>query len=511
MAGLVALGGKQNKLEAVSRSRHTVIGAGGMYRLLLVSLSVLAAFATASAVAAETKRPPNIVVFLVDDLGATDLGCFGSTFYETPNVDRLAAGGMKFTAAHSSCPVCSPTRASMMTGRYPQRTGITDYINPRGGNQPEGWTRNTRLLPASYSDHLPLSEHTIAEALQHAGYKTFFAGKWHLGGNGLSPTEQGFEINKGGTDAGSPRSYFSPYQNAKLPDGPAGESLPIRLADETCKFIADNKTKPFFAYLSFYSVHIPLQATKAGIAKYQAKAAKMPEAQEFGREHASRLRLVQRHPTYAWMVEEMDRAVGKVLDTLDELKLADNTIVIFTSDNGGLATGEGSPTANLGLRAGKGWMYEGGIRVASVIRWPGVAAAGSECATPTISMDYFPTMLEAAGEPLKGDQVVDGVSLVPLLRGGSIPERTLYWDYPHYGNQGGLPTSCVREGRWKLIEWREDGALELFDLEADPGEHHDLAKVEPAIAKRLHESLVKWRKDIGAKPPTPNPRYTSSK
>lgn len=469
---------------------------------------ILVTFSSGSAVAEKVGRPPNIVVFLVDDLGATDLGCFGSTFYETPNVDRLAAGGMRFTAAHSTCPVCSPTRASILTGRYPQRTGITDYINPSGANQPEGWTRNTRLLPAGYSDHLALNERTIAEELRDAGYATFFDGKWHLGGKGFLPTEQGFEINKGGTNAGSPRSYFSPYKNSLLADGPPGESLPMRLAEETCKFIGANRERPFFAYLSFYSVHLPLQATKDGIAKYEAKAARLPAGnKEFGRERESKWRLVQKHPTYAWMVEEMDRGVGRVLDKLDELKLADNTVVIFTSDNGGLATGAVTPTTNLPLRAGKGWMYEGGIRVATVVRWPGVAAAGSTCATPILSIDYFPTLLEAAGKAPAERGSIDGVSIVPLLRGRSIPERTLYWDYPHYGNQGGLPASAVREGKWKLIEWREDGALELYDLEADPGEKHNLAQTQAEVAARLAGKLATWRREVGAKAPTPNPKY----
>ena len=243
-------------------------------------LSAAVTFSNGFAMAESVKRPPNIVVFLVDDLGATDLGCFGSTFYETPNVDRLAAGGMRFSAAYSACPVCSPTRASIMTGRYPQRTGITDYINPRGANQPANWNRNTLLLPAKYSDHLMLKERTIAEELHDAGYATFFAGKWHLGGDGFLPTDQGFDINKGGLDWGQPKSYFSPYSNPLLPDGPRGESLPLRLADETCKFIGANRERPFFAYLSFYSVHLPLQATKEGIAKYEAKAASLPASGE---------------------------------------------------------------------------------------------------------------------------------------------------------------------------------------------------------------------------------------
>jgi arylsulfatase A-like enzyme len=478
-----------------------------MSRSTLSSLIILSTFLVGSATADKVERPPNIVVFLVDDLGATDLGCFGSIFYETPNVDRLAAEGMRFTAAHTACPVCSPTRASILTGRYPQRTGITDYINPRGANQPLNWTRNTQLLPAKYSDHLKLKERTIAEELHDGGYATFFAGKWHLGGMGYLPTDQGFDINKGGLDWGQPKSYFSPYGNPLLPDGPRGESLTLRLANETCKFIAANRERPFFAYLSFYSVHLPLQATKEGIAKYEAKAGKLSSDKvEFGRERDSKWRLVQKHPTYAAMVEATDTAIGMVLNKLNELKLADDTLVIFTSDNGGLATGEGCPTSNLPLRAGKGWMYEGGIRVATIVRWPGVVAPGTKCATPIISMDYFPTLLEAAGKSTN-QKPVDGVSIVPLLRGKSIPERVFYWDYPHYGNQGGAPASAVREGKWKLIEWREDGALELYDLEADPSETRDLVKSEPEITKRLHESLAKWRQEIGARAPTPNPKF----
>jgi arylsulfatase A-like enzyme len=479
-----------------------------MKHVLLFVLSAAALLSCKSAVAEKVAGQPNIVVFLVDDLGATDLGCFGSTFYETPNVDRLAARGMRFTAAHTACPVCSPTRASILTGRYPQRTGITDYINPRAANQPLNWTRNTKLLPAKYSDHLKLKERTIAEELKDAGYATFFAGKWHLGGGGFLPTDQGFDINKGGLDWGQPKSYFSPYGNLLLPDGPRGESLTLRLADETCKFIAANRERPFFAYLSFYSVHLPLQATKEGIAKYTAKAANLTsDKAEFGRERESKWRLVQKHPTYAAMVEATDTAIGMVLDKLHELKLAGNTLVIFTSDNGGLATGEGCPTSNLPLRAGKGWMYEGGIRVATIVRWPGVVAPGTTCAAPIISMDYFPTLLEAAGKSMTAQKPIDGVSIVPLLRDKSIPERVFYWDYPHYGNQGGAPASAVRDGKWKLIEWREDGALELYDLEADPSETHDLAKLQPKITARLQESLAKWRQDIRARPPTPNPKY----
>jgi arylsulfatase A-like enzyme len=445
---------------------------------------------------------------LVDDLGATDLGCFGSTFYETPHIDRLAKEGVRFTAAYAACPVCSPTRASMMTGRYPQRTGITDYINGSGANQPEQWRRNTKMLPAPYADHLALEERTLAEALREAGYATFFAGKWHLGGHGFLPTDQGFDINRGGYNAGSPHSYFSPYRNPLLKDGPPGEHLPLRLANETCQFIADNASRPFFAVLSFYSVHIPLQGRPDLIEKYQAKAAALPPpASAWRREHDSEVRLVQNHPTYAAMVEAMDAAVGIVLDRLDELGLAEDTLIVFTSDNGGLSTKEGSPTSNVPLRAGKGWLYEGGLRVPAIIRWPRVTNPGSSSGVPIISNDYFPTFLEAAAVTPAEDRRIDGTSLVPLFRGESIEGRPFYWHYPHYGNQGGMPGSAVRDGRWKLNEWHEDGAIELYDLNADLGETQNLVDSHPDIAGRLRGLLEAWRREVGAKLPKPNPRY----
>ncbi len=476
-------------------------------RSLLSVFALVLAATIAHDWSAET-RPPNIVVFLVDDLGATDVGCFGSTFYETPNIDRLASGGMRFTAAYAACPVCSPTRASMMTGRYPQRSGITDFINPYGVNQPENWKRNTRLLPAPYADHLALSERTIAEELHDAGYATFFAGKWHLGGKGFLPTDQGFDVNKGGLDWGLPKSYYSPYGNPLLADGPPGESLTRRLGDETCEFIESHRERPFFAYLSFYSVHVPLKSTEKLVAKYKAKAAGLPHTgPAWGQEHDNKVRLLQDNPTYAAMIEETDDAIGAVLDKLDELGLAQNTIVLFTSDNGGLATAEGWSTSNAPLRAGKGWVYEGGIREPTIIRWPGVAEPGSTCATPIISNDYFPTFLEAAGRPVKPEQHIDGVSLTPLLRGEQLAQRALFWDYPHYGNQGGAPASAVRDGRWKLIEWREGDPLEVFDLEADPSETHNLAESQADIVVQLHGMLENWRKEAKAKAPHANPNF----
>jgi arylsulfatase A-like enzyme len=464
--------------------------------------------AGSAALAADANRPPNIVMFLADDLGYSDLGSFGSTFYETPHLDRLAATGMRFTSAYSACPVCSPSRASIMTGRYPQRCGITDYINMGGGNQPENWRRNTRLVPAPYSDHLALDQRTIAEVLKGAGYATFFAGKWHLGSQEFGPEKQGFQINKGGTAAGSPRSYFSPYGNPRLDDGPPGEHLTMRLAEEANRFIAANADRAFFVMMPTYDVHIPLMAPDELVKKYEAKAAKLNlSGPAWGKERASRVRLVQNHATYAAMIESMDAAVGRVLQKLDELGLTETTVVVFTADNGGLSTAEGSPTSNLPLRAGKGWLYEGGIRVPTIVRWPGVTPEGSTCATPISSFDYFPTFVEAAALATDSERQLDGKSIVPLLRGGKIEPRALYWDYPHYGNQGGSPGSAIRDGRWKLVEWHDEGSVELYDLEADPGEKRNLVGEHADLAARLRESLAKWRREVGAKPATTNSRY----
>jgi arylsulfatase A-like enzyme len=452
------------------------------------------------------ERPPNIVLFVMDDLGATDLGCFGSTFYETPHIDELAAGGMRFTAAYAACPVCSPTRASIMTGRYPQRAGITDYIG--GSNQPEKWTRNTRLLPAPYSMQLALEERTIAEVLREAGYANCSSGKWHLGGTGFLPTDQGFDVNIAGYAAGSPRSYFPPYQNPFLTDGPPGEYLPLRLAGEACQFMAAHAERRFFVYVPLNSVHTPLQAKPELVKKYEAKAASLDaDGPAWRREWDTKVRLVQNHPTYAAMIESMDAAVGTVLTELEELGLADNTVVIFTSDNGGLSTAEGRPTSNVPLRAGKGWLYEGGIRVPTIVRWPDVIAPGSNCSTPIISNDYFPTIVEAVQEKVESPQDIDGTSIVPLLRGETIDERPLFWHYPHYGNQGGMPGGAVRDGRWKLIEWYESGDIELYDLEVDPSETKNLATERADVAEKLLTSLNEWRRDVGGKMPKANPRF----
>ncbi|MBN1505941.1 MAG: sulfatase [Sedimentisphaerales bacterium] len=459
------------------------------------------------------RRRPNFVFFLVDDLGWRDLGCFGSTFYETPNVDRLAAQGMRFTNAYAACPVCSPTRASVMTGKYPARLRTTDYFGaPQPDTVRKHWTKNKPLLPARYEDRLPLAEVTIAEALREHGYATCFAGKWHLGPEGFWPENQGFDVNKGGIERGGPyggKRYFSPYGNPRLADGPEGEHLPDRLASETCRFIEFNKDRSFLAYLSFYSVHVPLMAREDLKSKYQQKAEQVKhDGPDWGKEGDRQVRRVQDHAVYAGMVEAMDQAVGKVLDTLDRLGLLRDTVVFFMSDNGGLSTSEGHPTCNLPLRAGKGWLYEGGIREPMIVRWPGVATAGSVCREPVISTDFYPTMLEMAGLPLEPQQHLDGRSTVPLLKGtAGLSRQAIYWHYPHYSNQGGKPGGAVRASDFKLIESYEDGRLELYNLRADLGEQHDLSAEMPDKAAELRQMLHQWRQEVGAVMPKPNPDW----
>ncbi len=475
-------------------------------RILLLVGFVLLSSSTMS------EAQTNVVFFLADDLGQRDLGCYGSTFYETPHVDRLAREGAKFTDAYAACPVCSPTRASIMSGQWPQRTGITDYIG--APLKPNDWKRNTKLLPAPYTDRFALDSPTLAKSLKSAGYATFFAGKWHLGPEGWWPENQGFDFNFGGIDRGGPyggNKYFSPYGNPRLTDGPPGEHLPDRLASEACTFIENHKDQPFFAYVSFYDVHTPLMAREDLQQKYEEKRMQLGLTAEWGREHERDVRLVQEHAIYAAMVEAMDLAVGKVLAKLDELGLAENTLVIFTSDNGGLSTSEGWPTSNLPLRGGKGWIYEGGIRQPLLVRWPGVVTPGQVIVTPVSSPDFFPTLLDATATKPTSGQTLDGLSLVPLLQGQSLPERPLFWHYPHYGNQGGAPSAAIRRGDWKLIQWFEDDRFELFNLAMDIGEQIDVAGQEPQRVAQLRNELHEWQMEVGAKFPLPNPDYDADK
>ena len=463
-----------------------------------------------SNVFAEQAKKPNIVFLLIDDLGWTDLGCYGSKYYETPNLDNLCKSGMKFTDAYAACPVCSPTRASIMSGKYPARLDTTDWF---GAPQPYGvqkhWTKTKKLLPAPYIEHLPLEEKTMAETFRENGYSTYFIGKWHLGGKGFHPDQQGFDVNIGGCHAGNPGSYFAPYKNIENLDAPDGEYLPERLANEAVKLInGSDAEKPFLLYYSMYSVHTPLQTKQMLKKKYDEKKATMGLKNEVIKEGNRDVRSVQENEIYAGMMEAMDSSIGRLIDALKQKKLYDNTIFVFMSDNGGLSTSEGRPTCNLPLRCGKGWLYEGGIREPMFVVWPGVVTPGTVCDEPVISTDFYPTLLDMASLPKQESQHTDGVSFVSLLKGAkNLNRKAIYWHYPHYGNQGGAPGSAVRCGDYKLIEWLEDGKLELFNLREDIGEKNDLSAKMPKKVKELHEMLCKWRKDVDAKMPQPNPRY----
>ncbi|MFM8173944.1 MAG: sulfatase [Pirellulaceae bacterium] len=479
-----------------------------MSRCVLAMASFVWLLASSGVVHGSTPGPLNVLLFLVDDLGQRDLGCYGSTFYETPNLDRLAAQGNRFTDAYAACPVCSPTRASLMTGQWPQRSGITDFIG--APTLPSSWKRNTRLLPASYQDRLPLDSITIAEMFRHGGYATFFAGKWHLGPEGWWPENQGFQQNLGGTGQGGPyggNKYFAPYENPRLPDGPAGEHLPDRLANETMKFIESHRDQPFFACFSFYSVHTPLMAREDLQRKYERKRERLGLKATWGVEGEREVRLVQDHAIYAAMVEAMDAAVGKVLGKLDDLGIADRTLVLFTSDNGGLSTSEGWPTSNAPLRAGKGWLYEGGIRVPLLARWPGASTPGATISYPVATPDLFPTMLQAAGIQLPPEQTVDGISLLPSILGEPMPDRSLFWHYPHYGNQGGAPGAAIRRGDWKLIHWYEEDRDELFRLSDDIEEQRDRSNSHADVRMQLRDELATWQKELSVAYPTINPAY----
>ncbi len=456
---------------------------------------------------------PNIVFILADDLGYKDLGCYGSTFYDTPNIDALAKQGALFTDGYAACPVCSPTRASLMSGQYQQRTGVTDWV---GSPQPDKWKRNTKSLPAPYTEELPLDTVTMGEMLKSVGYTTGYFGKWHLGPEGYWPENQGFDVNKGGWSKGQPNGpghYFSPYGNPRLPDGPAGELLPDRLSSEACKFIEDNRDKPFLAYLAFYEVHGPLMTTEALEAKYKKRVADRGLKTKWGKEHDIDIdvRESQDHPVYAGMVNSMDTAAGKVLAKLKELGLDKNTIVVFTSDNGGVATSEGWPTSNQPLRGGKGWLYEGGIREPLLVRWPGVTKPGSVVTVPVVSPDFYKTFMDMAGAKAPANQPLDGIDLKPILQRKRVAERPLFWEYPHYGNQGGAPGAVVRLGNWKLINWFDDNKIELFNLSKDIGEKNNLAAQQPERVKRMLALLSDWKKRVGAKDATPNPNYDPAK
>lgn len=460
---------------------------------------------------------PNFVFILVDDLGKEDLGIEGSKFHETPNIDSIGRKALRFDRGYSACQVCSPSRAAIQTGKTPARVNITDYISIGRGNQPEKWGRNTKLLPAEYEPQLSLKEVTIAEALKKHGYQTFFAGKWHLGGDGFTPTEQGYDENQGGYHYGTPPGgYHSPYRNPKLSDDAPGTELPMRLGKETADFISRKAkaNEPFFAMLSFYSVHGPIQCSKNRFQKFQAKAEKLGLTQRteprFLFDRTKEVRQVQDHPIYAGMMAALDDSVGLVLEALDKSGVAENTVVIFTSDNGGVSSGDGFATSCLPMRGGKGRQWEGGIRQPFYIAWPGVTYGKTTNLLAT-GMDFYPTILEIAGIDAMPDQHVDGRSLVPALKGKAMKNRPLFWHYPHYGNQGGEPSAIVMEDDWKLIHYFEDDRVELYNVVDDIGEKKDRSKESPERTASMLAQLREWQKEVGAKFPSQNPKFNENR
>ena len=442
------------------------------------------------------RKQPNIVLIFIDDMGWRDVGFMGSRYYETPNIDRLAGQGMVFTNAYANGPNCAPSRACLLSGQYGPRHGVyTVSTSSRGPS------KLRKLIPIANTTVLDSKIVTIAEAIKPAGYVSASIGKWHLGNDPqFGPVGQGFDVNVGGYSAGSPaKGYFVPYGNPELPDGPQGEYLTDRLTDEALDFIETNKDKPFFLYLPHYAVHTPLHAKPELINKYKKKAGSNG----------------QDNPTYAAMIESTDQGVGRIMEKLDELGLSDNTIVFFFSDNGGVK----GITSNQPLRGGKGMLYEGGIREPMFVCWPGVVKAGTICDTPVIGIDLYPTILEMAGAQKPRGKLLDGRSIVPLLKGRkSLNRKAIFWHFPAYlqGKAEGArdpyfrtrPGAAVRAGHWKLIEYFEDGALELYNLKNDIAEQNNLAEIMPEKTSELHKLMLAWRKAVNAPVPTElNPDY----
>ncbi len=519
----------------------------------LLALLIVCVCAVASH-AAEPQKP-NVVLFLVDDLGWRDLSCYGSTFYETPNLDRFARENVRFTDAYSACHVCSPTRVSVMTGKYPARMQMTDWL-PGRREYPFQRFNNAKIL-----QQLPAAETTLAEALREHGYATGHFGKWHLGEDPSGPLQHGFDVqvprwNKGWPNAG----YHAPFKLDALADAP-GEYLTDRLTDEALKYIEQNKDRRFFLYLSHFAVHDPIQGRADLVAKYQAKLKRnaptnrppyILEGNPDGKNAPTRAQLdalikedaykgytvlpkqtvkikqEQDNVQFAAMVENMDESFGRVIAKLEALGLSENTIVIFTSDNGGMSGANfGRPdrvvpptaldanfsTSNLPLRGAKGWLYEGGIRVPLMIKWPGRGARGSVTSVPAISTDLYPSILEMVGVPARPAQHQDGVSLASVVRGEKTSTReALYWHFPHYSNHGmQSPGAAIRQGDFKLLEYFENNTVQLFNLQEDIGEQRDLASSQPKKVEELRTRLHAWRKAVGAQMPTPNPDYDPAK
>ena len=425
------------------------------------------------------ERPMNFIIMLVDDMGATDLGCTGSTYYKTPHIDQLARDAAMFTHAYSACTVCSPTRCALLTGKYPARVHITDWI--AGHARP-----HAKLLPPDWCKELPAAETTLPEMLKSKGYSTGTFGKWHLGDQ--PPSLHGFDVNLGGYNRGQPATWFPPYKNPALTDGPPGEFLTERLTSEVEKFMTENRDRPFFVYFPQYAVHTPLGGKQDVIAEY--KAALQPDNP-------------QHNPVYASMVESVDDSVGRLRAKLKELDLTSRTVFIFTSDNGGLLP----ITSNLKLRAGKGSVYEGGVRVPLIIQWPGLTKPGTLVHSPVITMDLCASIAAASGFPAHAD----GRDLRACLTGGKLPDRPLFWHYPHYHPGGATPYSAVLHRDWRLIRFHEDNRTELYHLGKDPMEKHNLASSEKEQHATLAALLDAWLKECGAQMPVANPAYDAAK
>jgi len=461
---------------------------------------------------------PNMVFILADDLGMNDVGAFNpNTFYETPRLNQLAEEGMRFTSAYSACCVCSPTRYSIMTGKYPVRSGITDWL---------AGTRSERFEPAKLELFMPLEEKTLGNVFQEAGYRTAYLGKWHLGDiDQYGPQFQGFDVVSAEI-RGEVRFCAPGYEKIVLSEYPSIQRGEPTIEIKTTRITEDAlavldafnsmEKKPFFLYLAFYQVHTPLGASEKYVEPYRKKKMELglqndpdndfaDEEQVYLTDQPRKTRVRQNNVVYAGMVSHSDECVGRVLDKLDELGLRDNTIVVFMSDNGGLATAEGAPTSNLPFRAGKGWNYEGGLCTPLIVRMPKSQKMNTEpntvCDVPVISTDFYPTLLDLTGLPLQPQQHLDGVSFASLLRGETqdLPQRNLFWHYPHYGNQGGFPASAIRQGDYKLIQRLEDGRVHLYNLKTDIGERNDLAEAMPEKVAELQKLLFAWYKETGAR------------
>ncbi len=452
----------------------------------------------------------NVLFILADDLGYHDLRCYGSNVYETPHLDALAADGILFTNGYAACQVCSPSRASIMTGKFPTSHGITDWIGAKTGEEWRAAKRYTQALPPQYVRELSAQDTTMAEHFKQSGYKTFFAGKWHLGGKGSYPEDHGFEVNQGGFEAGGPYTggYFSPFNNPKMEDYPEEEGmhLSLKLAQETNRFIQKSKVDPFFAFLSFYAVHAPIQTSVEKWSHFREKMSQSTIDDEgFKMERRLPIRKYQDDPVYAGLVQQMDEGVGAVVTKLKDLGLYENTIIVFTSDNGGVASGDNYATANAPLRGGKGYQWEGGLKVPYIIRIPKMPAGRSDLVVSGV--DFLPTLMALSGNSIVNKNDMDGMDFSAMLNENTALARSLFWHYPHYGNQGGDPSSIIRKGRHKLIYYHEDETIELYDLIQDPNESLDISMENKKLADDLFLELMTHLTNHNSKFTYPDPEF----